>query len=72
MARSLRKRVEGGIKERREGSLDERGVWVAVSPKEERREGVRYGDEGEDQEQTRGREKEKRTVHEDDECDTMS
>ena len=30
---------EGEIKERREGSLDERGVRVAVSPKEERREG---------------------------------
>ena len=30
---------EGGIKERREGSLDEGGVRVAVSPKEERREG---------------------------------
>ena len=38
---------------------------AAVSPKEERREGVRYGDEGEDQERTRGREKEKHTVHED-------
>ena len=33
----------GGIKERREGSLDEGGVRPAVSPKEERREGVRYG-----------------------------
>jgi len=39
MARSLRKRAEGGIKERREG--------------------VQYRDEGEDQEQTRGRENEK-------------
>ena len=57
MARSLRKRVEGGIKERREGSLDERGVRAAVSPKEERREGVRYGDEGEYQKRTGGREK---------------
>ena len=47
MARSLRKRAEGGIKERRECSLDEGGVRAAVSPKEERREGVRYGDEGE-------------------------
>ena len=54
MARSLRKRAEGGIKERRECSLDEGGVRAAVSPKEERREGVRYGDEGEDQERTRG------------------
>ena len=43
-----------------------------MSPKEERREGVRYGDEGEDQERTGGREKEKRTVHEDGECGTMS
>ena len=34
--------------------------------------GVRYGDEGEDQERTGGREKEKRTVHEDGECGTMS
>ena len=57
MARSLRKRAEGGIKERREGSLDEGGVRVVVSPKEERREGVRYGDEGEDQERTKGQEK---------------
>ena len=45
---------------------------AAVSPKEERREGVRYGDEGEDQERSRGREKEQRTVHEDGECGTMS
>ena len=45
---------------------------VAVSPKEERREGgVWYGDEGEDQERTRGQEKEKHIVHEDDECGTM-
>jgi len=29
----------GGIKERREGSLDEGGVRAAMSPKEERREG---------------------------------
>ena len=43
-----------------------------VSPKEERREGVWYGDEGEDQERTGGQEKEKRTVHEDGECGTMS
>ena len=43
-----------------------------MSPKEERREGVRYGDESEDQERTRGREKKKRIVHEDDECGTMS
>ena len=47
----------GAIKERREGSLHEGGVWAALSPKEERREGVRYGDEGEYQERTRGREK---------------
>ena len=45
---------------------------AALSPKEERREGVRYGDEGEDQEWPRGQEKEKHTVHEDDECGTMS
>ena len=48
MTRSLRKRAKGGIKERREGSLNEGGVWAAVSPKEERREGFWYGDEGED------------------------
>ena len=39
MACCLRKRAEGGIEERREGSLDEGGVRAAVSPKEERREG---------------------------------
>ena len=39
MACFLRKRAEGGIKERREGSLDEGGVRAALSPKEERREG---------------------------------
>ena len=39
MAHSPRKRAEGGIKERREGSLDEGGVRAAMSPKEERREG---------------------------------
>ena len=72
MARSLLKRAEGVIKERREGSLDEGGVRVVVSPKEERREGVWYGDEGEDPERTGGRENEKRTVHEDGECGTMS
>ena len=44
----------GGIKERRECSLDERGVQAALSLKEERREGVLYGDKGEDQEWTRG------------------
>ena len=37
MACSLRKRAEGGIKESREGSLDEGGVWAAMSPKGERR-----------------------------------
>ena len=72
MARSLRKRAEGGIKERREGSLDEGGVRAAMSPKEERREGVWYGDEGEDQERTGGREKEERTAHKDGDCGTMS
>jgi len=72
MAHSPRKRAEGGIKERREGSLDEGGVRAAMSPKEERREGVQYGDEGEDQEQTGGREKEERTAHKDGECGTMS
>ena len=61
-----------GIKERREGSLDEGGVRAAMSPKEERREGVQYGDEGEDQQQTEGREKEERTTHKDGECGTMS
>ena len=39
MARSLRKRAEGGIKERREGLLDEGGMRAVVSSKEERREG---------------------------------
>ena len=39
MACFLCKRAEGGIKERREGSLDEGGVRAAMSPKEERREG---------------------------------
>ena len=72
MARSLRKRAEGGIKERRECSLDEGDVQVAMSLKEERREGVRYRDEGEDQERTGDREKEKRTVHEDSECGMIS
>ena len=57
MACFLRKRAEGEIKERREGSLDEGGVRAALSPKEERREGVRYGDEGEYQKWTGGREK---------------
>ena len=52
--------------------LDEGGVRMVVSPKEERREGVWYGDEDEDQERTGGWEKEKRTVHEDGECGTMS
>ena len=47
----------GGIKERREGLLDKGGVRVALSLKEERREGVRYGDEGEYQKRTGGREK---------------
>ena len=46
---------------------------VAVSLKEERREGgVRYRDEGEDQERTGGREKEERTAHKDGDCGTMS
>ena len=48
---------KGGIKERREGSLDEGGVRAALSPKEERREGIWYRVEGEYQEQTGGREK---------------
>ena len=43
-----------------------------MSPKEERKEGVQYGDEGEDQERTGGREKEERTTHKDGECGTMS
>ena len=48
----------GGIKERREGSLDEGGMRAALSPKKERREeGVRYGDKVEYQEQTGGQEK---------------
>ena len=60
----------GGIKERREGSLDEGDMRVVVSPKEER-EGVRYGDEGEDREPTGCREKGKRTVHEFEGCGIM-
>ncbi|XP_066341428.1 ankyrin repeat-containing protein NPR4-like [Miscanthus floridulus] len=72
IVRSLRRQAEGGIKERRECSLDEEGVRADVSPKGERREGVQYGDEGEDQERTGGREKEKRTVHEDGGRGTMS
>ena len=62
----------GGIKERREGSLDEGGVRAAMSPKEERKERVQYGDEGEDQERTGGREKEEHTAHKDGECGTVS
>ena len=69
---ALPAQASGGIKERREGSLDEGGVRVVVSPKEERREGVWYGDEGEDQERTGGREKEECTAHKDGECGTMS
>ena len=72
MVPSLRKRAEGEIKERREGSLDEGGMQAAVSPKEERRKGVQYGDEGKDQEPTGCQVKEKRIVHEDGECSTMS
>ena len=34
--------------------------------------GVQYGDEGEDQERTGGREKEERTAHKDGDCGTMS
>ena len=71
MARSLCKRAEEGIKERREGSPNEGGVQAALSPKEERREGVRYGDESKYQERTGGREKEERTAHKDGECGTM-
>ena len=63
----------GGNKgEEREGSLDEGDVRVVVSLKEERREGVWYRDEDEDQERTGGWEKEKRIVHEDGECSMMS
>ena len=43
--------------------------WLCPQKKKEGRR-VRYRDE--DQERTRGREKEKRIVHEDDECGTMS
>jgi len=71
MVPSLRKRAEGEIKERREGSLDEGGMQAAVSPKEERRKGVQYGDEGKDQEPTGCQVKEKRIVHEDGECGMM-
>jgi len=41
-------------------------------PKRRKKGGVRYGDEGEDQERTEGWQKEKRIVHEDGECGTMS
>ena len=44
-------------KERRGGSPDEVGVWVAMSPKEENKKGVWYGDESEDPESTGCREK---------------
>jgi len=43
-----------------------------VPKRRKRREGVWYGDEGEDQERTGGQEKEKHTVHKDGECGTMS
>ena len=45
--------------------------WSCPQKKKEGME-VWYGDEGEDQERTGGREKEQRTVHEDGECGTMS
>ena len=45
--------------------------WSCPQKKKEGR-GVWYEDEGEDQERTEGQEKEKRTVHEDGECGTMS
>ena len=45
---------------------------AAVSPKEERREGVRYGDDGVGVEsRPDAGEKEKHTVHKDSECGTM-
>ena len=37
----LCERVEDKGEERRGGPLDEAGVWVTMSPKEERREGKR-------------------------------
>ena len=64
---------EGRIRERGGDSLGGEGVRATMSPKEEKgARGVWYGDEGEDQEWSRGREKEKHTVHEDGECGTMS
>ena len=45
--------------------------WSCPQKKKEGME-VWYGDEGEDQERTGGRKKEKRTMHEDGECDMMS
>ena len=45
--RSLREIEWREEKERRGGSLDEVGVWVTVSPKEEKEGGgVQYGEEG--------------------------
>ena len=50
-----------------------RGCAGSRVPKRRKKgRGVRYGDEGEDQERTGGRKKEKHIVHKDDECGTMS
>ena len=67
--------IEGEIKERRGGPLDEAGVRAVVSPKEERKgrgnggpvQGTRRGR----REPTGCQEKEKRTVLKDGECSTM-
>ena len=64
----------GEIKEMRGGPLDEAGMWAVMSPKEERKEregGLVRGMRHESRELTGCWEKEKRTVHKDDECGTM-
>ena len=66
--------IEGEIKERRGGPLDEAGVRAVVSPKEEgnetKRGGPVRGTRRESREPTRCWEKEKRIVHKDGEHGT--
>ena len=67
--------MEGEIKEKRGGPLDEAGVRAVVSPKEEGKEremgGPIRGMRRESREPTRCWEKEKRKVHKDGEHCTM-
>ena len=72
MARSLCKRAEEGNKGEERGFARRGRRAGGRVPKRRKKGGVRYGDEGEDQERTGGRDKEKRTMHEDGECGTMS